>query len=212
MSTGLKKKISEALEAEDHEGLFRMWLTDTRVVRILVSMTYDRKSLISWRAIEAVGVLSGMRSATDPALIRNLTGRLLWMIRDESGGIGWSIPDILGEMVRNAPVQLSDIAPIILSFHTEAMLLPGVLRAMGRIGEIEKEMVMEGVPILLSCLEHTDSYVCGIAIWSLGEIGLERRNERIKELCHDRRRLLMYENGKLHEVTVGEIAQRVYGQ
>ncbi len=211
MPAGLKKKVAEALESGDHEGLFNMWSSDNRVFRTLISMTYDRKSLISWRAIEAVGVLTGKKSVTDPGSIRNITGRLLWMIRDESGGIGWSIPDMLGEMVRNSPVFLSDIAPIIISFHEEDMLLPGVLRAIGRIGELNRELVPDGIPILLSCLESPDPYICGISVWSLGNLGEAEGNDRINGLCSDTRSLIIYYDGELHDTTVGEIAKSVSG-
>jgi hypothetical protein len=209
MPIGLKKKIAAALESRDHEGLFRMWSAENRVFRTLVSMTYDRESLISWRAIETVGVLTGMKSETDSGLIRNIAGRLLWMIRDESGGIGWSIPDILGEMVRNSPVLLSDIAPIIISFHEEGMLLQGVLRAIGRIGESNRELVSDGIPVLLSCLESSDPYLCGISVWSLGKLGDAGGNDRIIGLCSDTRKLIIYSDGELHETTVGEIAKGV---
>lgn len=211
MPVGLKKKVAEALESGDHEGLFRMWSSDNRVFRTLISMTYDRKSLISWRAIEAVGVLTGKKSATDSGLVRNITGRLLWMIRDESGGIGWSIPDMLGEMVRNSPVMLSDIAPIIISFHEEEMLLPGVLRAIGRIGESNRELVSDGISLLFSCLESSDPYLCGISVWSIGKLGEAGKYDRISGLCSDTRRLIIYYDGELHEITVGEIAKGVSG-
>ena len=82
---------------------------------------------MSWRAIEAVGLASKEIARTRPELVRNTVGRLLWMIRDESGGIGWSSPEMLGEIVRNNPEQFADIAPIIVSFLDEDMLSAGVL-------------------------------------------------------------------------------------
>jgi hypothetical protein len=211
MPVSLKKKVAAALELQDYEGLLRMWSADRRVFRSLVSMTYDRKSVISWRAIEAVGFLTGKKSVTDSGLVRNISGRLLWMIRDESGGIGWSIPDMLGEMVRNSPVLLSDIAPVIISFHEEDMLLSGILRAIGRIGEFNRELVSDGIPLLLSCLESTDAYLCGISIWSFGKLSGSDGNDIISGLCADTRGLMIYDDGDLHETTVGEIAKGVSG-
>ena len=199
------------LEAEDHEGLFRLWSAENRIFRTLVSMTYNRKSLISWRAIEAIGILAGKISENDTDHVRNITGRLLWMLRDESGGIGWSVPDILGEMVRNSPVLLSDIAPIIISFHEEDMLLPGVLRAIGRIGEMNRELVLDGIPLLLSYLESPDTYLCGISVWSLGKLGEAAKNDSVYSLYSDTRRLMIYDNSELYETTVGEVAKGTSG-
>jgi hypothetical protein len=143
--------------------------------------------------------------------VRNITGRLLWMIRDESGGIGWSVPDILGEMVRNSPDLLSDIAPIIISFHEEEMLLPGVLRAIGRIGEIRGDLVPDGLTVLTACLESPDPYLCGISVWSVGKLNATGLQEMVRPLCSDARRFSMYENGELSETTVGEVARKVSG-
>jgi len=36
--------------------------------------------------MEAIGLGAKEISKTDPAAVRNIVGRLLWMIRDESGG------------------------------------------------------------------------------------------------------------------------------
>ena len=118
---------------------------------------------------------------------------------------------MLGEMVRNSPVLLSDMAPIIISFHEEIMLLPGVLRAIGRIGESNNELVSDGIPVLLSCLESSDPYLCGISVWSLGNIGGAWGNDRISGLRSDARRLTIYYDGELHETTVGKIAEGVLG-
>jgi hypothetical protein len=172
-------------------------------------MTYDRKSVDAWRAIEAVGILTGKIAETDPELVRNMTGRLLWMIRDESGGIGWSVPDMLGEMVRNSPDLLSDIAPIIISFHEEEMLLPGVLRAIGRIGENRADLVPDGLKVLSACLESPDPYLCGISVWSVGKLSATGLKEMVRSLCSDARRFALYENGTLIETTVGEVAKKV---
>jgi hypothetical protein len=205
----LKNSIAEALKSGDHEGIFRLWSSDNRALRVLLAMTYDRESVDAWLAIEAVGILTGKIAQTDPELVRNITGRLLWMIRDESGGIGWSVPDMLGAMVRNSPDLLSDIAPIIISFHEEKMLLPGVLRAIGRIGEVRADLVSDGLAVLSACLESPDPYLCGISLWSVGKLNAEDLKKPAGSLCSDGRRFSLYENGELSETTVGETARKV---
>jgi len=107
-------------------------------------------------AIEAIGILSKEIAKTRPEAVRNLIGRLLWMIRDESGGIGWSSPEILGEIVRNNPVLFPDVAPIIASFLDEDMLSAGVLRAIGRIGEVNTELVKHTIPNIIPYLQNSN--------------------------------------------------------
>jgi hypothetical protein len=204
--------IREALETGEYGELIRMWSTNKNILRVLISMTYDKKSVISWRAIEAIGVITREISSTEPELVRNLVGRLLWMIRDESGGIGWSSPEILGEIVRNNPDDCSDVAQVITSFHEEEMLCAGVLRAMGRIGEVRKELVLSGIPLLLSYLDSPDPDICGTAAWSLGKIGDKDSKGKLGGLVDDSRVLYIYEDRKLIGRTVGEVASAALGE
>ncbi len=135
----LKKEIIDLLEKRRYEDIINLSPSPNKVISVLITLSYDKTLRISWRAIEAIGLISKEIAKSDPGTVRNIAGRLLWMIRDESGGIGWSVPEILGEIVRNNPGLCSDLAPIIASFHEEKMLTAGVLWALGRIGKINNE-------------------------------------------------------------------------
>ncbi len=202
----LKKQITDLLEKKDFAKLTALPSSHSKIISILISLSYDKKSYISWRAIEAIGFITREISRSDPEIVRNIVGRLLWMIRDESGGIGWSSPEILGEIVRNNPILCADIAPIIASFHEEKMLTAGVLWAMGRIGKINIETVEYAVPIILKYLQSSDKTILGYAAWAIGETGaLEAVNE-LQKLKNNNSHIDFYENGDLKEKTVGEIA------
>lgn len=100
-----KKEIINILKEKKYDELVKLSPREGTIINTLISLSYDKKSLISWRAIEAIGLITREISKSNPELVRNIVGRLLWMIRDESGGIGWSAPEILGEIVRNNPDQ-----------------------------------------------------------------------------------------------------------
>ncbi|MBI4837719.1 MAG: HEAT repeat domain-containing protein [Nitrospirae bacterium] len=170
-------------------------------------MTYDKHSIISWRAIEAVGLITGRLSMTNPEIVRNLIGRLLWMIRDESGGIGWSSPEMLGEIVRNSPGLFPDIAPVIVSFHDEKMLTAGVLRAIGRIGKINSEFAEYANPIAGKYLCDPDPVIRGYAAWALGETGTSESVNALKKLQNDGSVITIYAESELKKITVGRIAK-----
>ena len=146
----MKSEIVKLLTDKKYDALMKVPLSNGRLLSTLVSLTYDRKNVISYRAIEAFGIVSKEIAKTKPELVRNAVGRLLWMIRDESGGIGWSSPEMLGEIVRNNPELFSDVAPVIMSFLDEEMLASGVLIAAGRIGEVNPELVAHAIPLILS--------------------------------------------------------------
>jgi hypothetical protein len=128
------------------------------------------------------------------------------MIRDESGGIGWSSPEILGEIVRNNPGLCSDIAPIIVSFHDELMLTAGVMRATGRIGKINNEMISYATPVVLVCLDSSDIAIRGNAAYAAGEIGGKEAELKLEGLKNDSNIIDFYEDSILKKKTIGDIA------
>lgn len=201
-----KKEIITLLEKKAYDVLIKLALADKKIISILISLSYDKNTQTSWRAMEAIGYATKEISSSNPETVRNITGRLLWMMRDESGGIGWSAPDILGEIVRNNPVLCSDIAPIIASFHDEKMLCAGVLRALGRIGAINTETVNYAVPIILSYLKSADNTLRGYAAWALGQMGNEDYASELKALKDDTNCIKFYEDGELKEISVGKLA------
>jgi len=129
--TELKPVISDLLRARDYRGLIRVSKKDRSVMRHLLALTYEKKALLSRRAIKAIGRITAEMS---PEAGRRVIQRVLWMMRDDSGGSMWSGPEILGEIVRGNPEAFEDIVPIIASFHEEEFFRAGVLRALKRIG------------------------------------------------------------------------------
>ncbi|MEW6602967.1 MAG: DVU0298 family protein, partial [Nitrospirota bacterium] len=176
-------------------------------MNILISLSYDKKKYISWRAIEAIGLVSKEIAESDTETVRNIVGRLLWMIRDESGGIGWSVPETLGEIVRNNRGLCADIAPIIASFHDEKMLTAGVLWAMGRIGNINDQTSGYAIPLILPYLQASDHVLRAYAAFALGRIGAVGAVPKLEQIRNDNSAVTYYEDGDLRQKTVGAFAE-----
>lgn len=202
----MKNEIIKLLSDKKYDALMKLPLSNGRLLSSLISLTYDRKSIISCRAIEAFGIVSKEIAKTKPELVRNAVGRLLWMIREESGGIGWSSPEMLGEIVRNNPELFSDIAPVIMSFLDEEMLASGVLIAAGRIGEVNPELIAHAIPLIISHLQNTEPILRGIAAWALGILCVKEAEAGLKELINDSSKIIIYDKSELYVKTVGEIA------
>lgn len=217
MST-LKEDIKNALLSADFDRVAQMTIDDKRVFRILISLTYDKETPLCWRAIEAVGKASGAVAGEDPLTVRTVVQRLLWSLRDESGGIAWSAPEMLGEIVINNPGICSDIPPIIFSFHEEEAFLKGVLWAMGRMaGEGKGDGGIFGIDkvefsdLILQSLNHEDPAVRGLALYAAtGNIGKTAYIcNKIKGMTNDKGRFKIYMDHELVEMTVGDAAGRV---
>ena len=203
----MKSEIIKLLSNKEYDALMKLPLTNGRLLSTLISLTYDRKSIISYRAIEAFGIASKEIARTRPEIVRNAAGRLLWMIRDESGGIGWSSPEMLGEIVRNNPELFSDVAPVIMSFLDEEMLASGVLIAAGRIGEVNAELIAHAIPLIIMYLQNPNPLLRGLAAWALGRMRASQAEPGLEKLKNDDSLIAIYEDGELKEKTIGQIAE-----
>lgn len=203
----LKKELISLLEQKKYEEITKVPASVHKIINILISLSYDKKQYISWRAMESIGIVSKEIAKSDPEKVRNIVGRLLWMIRDESGGIGWSVPETLGEIVRNSPQLFADIAPIIASFHEEKMLASGVLWALGRIGKINNETVGYAIPIVLPYLQSSDHTLRAYAAFVLGRFGAVGAVSKLEQLRSDNNAVIFYNDGELHQKTVGAFAE-----
>ncbi len=86
MSASLKEEIKKALLERDFEKVAQRALADKKVFRMLISLAYDKEELLCWRTIEAVGRAAGAVAGKDPAMVRDIVQRLIWSVREESGG------------------------------------------------------------------------------------------------------------------------------
>lgn len=203
----LKEKIKEALMKADFERVARLALDHKKVFSILISLAYDKEDLLCWRAIEAIGKAAGAVAERDPLRVRNIVQRLIWSMSEESGGIGWSAPEMLAEIVIHSPQICPDIPPIILSFHEEENFLKGVLWAVGRLAEAGIDSGDGSSEVVETALSHKDPSVRGLALYAVSRIGIAEVAGRIKDMEHDEGSFRIYENHDLVEMKVGAAAR-----
>jgi len=205
-----REEIIGLLEGSGAAALSGLARKDPGLFRTLVSLSYDKGTVLSWRAIEAVGILAGELSRTDPDKVRSLAQRLLWMLREESGNNPWSVPDMLGEMVRNVPDQLADLVPIIASFHDEEILRCGVLRALVRIGEVRPDLVMDQKPLIREYLTHPDCVARAYAIMLAGIVKQEALLAPLAAAAEgDDLPVTLYEDGEFSVCSLRGLARKI---
>ncbi len=202
-----KSEIIERLRRNDLGKLLASAAGDRGIFRALTSLTYEMEDVLSWRAIEAIGLIAGERARTDPAYVRVLVGRVLWMMREESGNNPWSAPDILGEITRNAPDEFCDIAPIIVSFHDEEILRKGVLRAVARISELRPDLLGSARPVIGQYLKHPDPLTRYYALLAAGRLGLRELLPQVKDLLDDGAEVTVYRNRNFESVKLANAAE-----
>ncbi len=166
-----------------------------KIIRTLISLSYDKTEEIAWKSIEAIGRIVYLVSKERPEFGHEIIRRLLWSIRDEAGGIGWSSPEIIGEIVRNDPSRYREIPRVLWSFMDEEFLRKGIIWAMGRIGEIDPALVEFSLPFLRMISKNDkDSEVRFYALWAICKISGEYEEpEKIIKAT-------IYDSGRLKEI------------
>lgn len=201
----LKKKVLEILQTRQYEKLIDLDKKGKGIYRVLVGLSYDKTDVICWRAIEAIGIFCRDLAQVNVDEMMNIVRKLYWNLSDETGGVAWSNPEMIGEIVRNAPTYAADMAPIIMHLD-EPVFRKGVLWAAGRIGEKFPEMAQPAIGELMKSLDDEDPEARGFAARSLGLIGIENALELLKKLTLDKVSISCYINGELTKITVGELA------
>jgi hypothetical protein len=178
-------------------------------IRYLNRLLYDLDGLVRWRAIEAMGVVADRLAGDNPEAVRVILRNLLWSINDESGGIGWSAPEAIGEIIYRQPERFEEFASIVLSFIDEPVLRRGVLWAAGRIAEARPGLVLEALPGLTPFLNDSDPVLRGYTLRLLAVVGERLDPVFYRHLLEDRSPVPVYEDGELKNVTVAELAGRL---
>ncbi len=210
----LKKRVRDLLLKGDVRGLSALAEEYPRAISVLISLSYDKESILTWRTIEVIGSL--VREVTDKSASagRIIVQRLLWSITEESGGIGWSAIEMLGEIVRHCPDSYDDLIPIIIGLFDEEIFREGVLYAICRISERNPVPLNSAAGLLNKALVDKDPKVRGRALLTLQCLKRTMQvevPEVVGELVHDNSKIKVYCDGELIERTIRELAEELTG-
>ncbi len=207
----VKTQVREWLRTGRFDAIVDYAAVHRRVLSTLTTLTYDADPLVAWRAIDAIGRCAGRVAETDPEFVREHLRRLFWLVTDESGGIAWRAPEAIGEIIRSHPSRLASFVPPLLSLFALEIedlgrFLAGVLRAVGRVGEVLPEAVVPAHIPVIAALRWPDSQVRGLAVWCARQLGLFVPRSELRALLEDQGAVEMYVDGHLISTTVDQLA------
>ena len=220
-SGDLKKRIKEVLEQNAAETLSSLDVSKKHLISALIRLSYDKDTLIGWRAIRAVGMVARESVKSDAKYLREACRKLLWSLTDESGGIGWAAPELLGEIVSADPGRFTDIIPLIAEtyFVEEDVFRSGVVYALARIAETHPALVLVQQRIVISSLVDKDPLV---RIFGLRLVGLlwkeavrseawtteyrRKVQETVRQLKNDLSDAWIYQGTSFESILVKDVA------
>jgi hypothetical protein len=138
----------------------------------------------------------------------------MWLLNDESGGIGWGAPEAMGEIIACHDGLAKEYASVLVSYVREdgnfleyEPLQRGAVWGIGRVAQVKPHMIQDAVPHLLLFLESPDGIVRGLAAWTVGLIGAAAARSMLQALLEDVTEVPLYLNRNLVRRTVGGLAK-----
>ena len=206
-----KSKVKELLIQRDLEAV-KCWIENSRnPQRVLFSLAYDPDELVRWRAIETIGRVAVVWSNNGLNKIKNLLRQQFWMMNDESGGLGWHSPEIIGEILVNVPQLIEEFGPMLLAFLDEEPFERGAHLAVCRVAAVDPKPFVDKIEMLIKSLEQSDNYIQAYTIMALGEIDPQKLKKYAPKFDIESEKINIYnfETGQMEMTDLKQIVRKV---
>jgi hypothetical protein len=121
-------------------------------LRVLESLLLDPAELVRWRAAEALGRAAALRARLGLEPVRELLRRTLWLMNDESGGIAWQGPQVLGAVLAEVPRLVDEFGPLLAGLVDEEPFRVGARWALWRLASAQPQLAALAAPALAASL------------------------------------------------------------
>ena len=132
------------------------------------------------RAAVALGQVTALLAQQQPETAKNIIRRLMWHLNEESGNIGWGIPEAFAEILSASEPLAKDFHRILISYVIDLgrddnycdndTLRRSCYWAIGRLAQARPQLCLSARPWLIKGLEDVDMVCQGMAAWALGQL------------------------------------------
>jgi HEAT repeat protein len=201
-----KEATRRLLQRFDRAELERWAAAEPHAGEALQRLLYDPEPLLRWRAVEALGRVAAVRARADVEAVRESFRRTLWLMNDESGGLLWQGPEVLGAMLAEVPALGDELCAVLASFLEEEPFRVGTRWALWRIAAARPGPLAAAAEALVPSLADPDPAVRGHAALALCA---SRGPSAAARLAHDAAPLVVFDHrtGALRETKVREVAR-----
>lgn len=198
----------------------------------LFSLLLDKDELVRWRAVTAFGLTvarmaesreqgEGMEAA------RVVLRQCLWRMNEESGGLGWGVPEALGETLARHERLAKEFHRMLASYVREEVrgegnylehvpMRRGVFWGLGRLAQSFPELLAAEAGTLMAGLADEDGANRGLAAWALGlccpadraQEARERLASLAGESAGETAEVTLFLDGELVRTTAGALARQ----
>ena len=211
-----KRKVFDLLRSDNFDQALHelLQLSARQVVNPLFSSLLSIDEHIKWRTVSAMGKVVANLADEDIESARVVMRRLMWMLNDESGGIGWGAPEVMGEVMASHEGLGKEYASVLVSYVREngnfleyEPLQRGAVWGVGRVAQVRPHLVQDAVPHLILFLESSDATVRGMTAWTVGLLRATAARVKLEALLEDDAAMLLYLNRELVPRSVNALAK-----
>ena len=200
-----RAEVARLVASFDLDAVARWAAGERRAVATLQRLLFDDDERLRGRAIEALGVAVEVLARDDLERAREVVRRTLWLMNDESGGLLWSGPQVIGAILARVPALCPEFGEILASFLEEEPFRTGTRWALWRISRASPGTVLGAADALRASLDDPDPGVRGHAAMALRAAGAE-----LPDLAGDAGEFTLFDHrtGELRRTSVAEAAAR----
>jgi hypothetical protein len=178
---------------------------------------------IRWFAVSCMGEAVARLAEVEMEEARIVMRRFLWSLNDESGGIGWGVPESMAEVMCRHAGLAEEYIHMLISYMREdgeeicqdgnyiehPLLQRGLLWGAARLSECRPELLLAkgAAADLPPYLESEDPITRGLAALAVGNLHLKVAEPVLRRLAGDPAGVSLYRDGVFNETTVGTLAQ-----
>lgn len=213
--TRLKRDLAVILAEDDVESAMNR-LRDfpvKKTINTLVSFLCHLDERVRWRSVTALGLLVATMAEKSPEEGRILMRRFMWMLNEESGGIGWGVPEVMGEIIFRSSILDREYHRILVSYLDEQgnfldhdPLRQGALWAMARVSETKPHLMKDGEHLSRACLASGNPVDRALASLVAGFLHDRESLPFLENLVMDKTEITLYIEGDFCRLTVGGLA------
>ncbi|MFO7785050.1 MAG: DVU0298 family protein [Thermodesulfobacteriota bacterium] len=213
----LKGLVLRALETGDEtEALDLLAHIPARaLVSPLFGALHRMEPRVHWTAVRVMGAVAAGLARENMEEARVVLRRMMWNLNDESGGIGWGVPEAMGEVLARHEGLAEEFTNILASYTREEAnylehepLQKGLLWGVARLARARPELLRAAGPGLSRFLKADDPVLRGLAAHAAGLLGLEEARSALELLLRDNAEITEDLGGVLSLSCIRDIAAK----
>ena len=187
-----------------------------RLKKKIFSDLCSKDDAVKWPAVIAMAAHIMDLAGKNLEAARNLMRRFMWQLNDESGGIGWGLPEVMGEVMARHEGLAQEFAPILVSYIREdgnflefEPLQRGVIWGIVRVAQTRPGLLkpLDAARQLLPFLNSPDSLLRGLTAFGLGLLGDEGCLRAVEKLCADQTEIVLFMDETFRTCRIGNLAE-----